>query len=451
MNYIDDVLLDARSLIDCLKETKEYYDKHGYFTCFNYKFSDLKRLKMFLLSSLFTQNFDELIETSDDELKRMILDDEPISRRESDFSFENGGHFKTGEGITLKSIPGWINSTEYSKILTEIRNGVAHSYYDYDEGIIKNLNAHRNHFQSECDVDWLEMMVLCLFANRQSTYKKGAIDLQVEGVVSYPYKGEDYNLYLIEVENGADDEYNFFQKIVRKDNTIKEMIENPYLRRIAETDEKIFEACYEACDLKIKGMKKIVGVNDEILEKVDEDIYKTMNIYRRARLVRSRVQYYFDKEKRNTIGYKNTLELLHISKAAIRKQKQRLIDTGVEFMLDPIFEYTFKSYINFVYNYMLEKVGYDMSGLDLSKLNFITYSDNKPLERHIRNSCCHDRIEFRGDKVYLYDQTNSGTVNFEMECTIDDFLKLSDELVKKLKKQGLISADIDSVIKSSKR
>ena len=103
----------------------------------------------------------------------MIIDNKPIGRIKSEFSFENGGYFKSEYGINIKRIPDWLDSSDLSKILTVIRNSVAHSYYEYNQGFIKNLNAHNGEFQSDCDVNWLEMMILCLFANKHATYKEG--------------------------------------------------------------------------------------------------------------------------------------------------------------------------------------------------------------------------------------------------------------------------------------
>ena len=92
-----------------------------------------------------------------------------------------------------------------------------------------------------------------------------------------------------------------------------------------------------------------------------------------------------------------------------------------------------------------------MENLDLSKINFIKYSDSKPLERHIRNACCHDRIEIKGGNVYMYDKTTSGNVNFEMECSMDDFIKLTYDLLDKLKRQSLINVDILRILNCNNR
>ena len=182
-SYIEDTLIDSRLFINELFRTKKYSDKKGKFTSFYYKPKNINAFKLCLLSVLFTQNFDELIEFSDEEFKKKILDNEPIGRRNSDFSFENGGYFKSDYGIKIKSIPSWIDASDLNKILTEIRNAVAHSHYEYEDDFVKNLNAHANQFESECDVDWLEMMVLCLFANKHATYKEGVRDTQVEAVL----------------------------------------------------------------------------------------------------------------------------------------------------------------------------------------------------------------------------------------------------------------------------
>ena len=87
-------------------------------------------------------------------------------------------------------------------------------------------------------------------------------------------------------------------------------------------------------------------------------------------------------------------------------------ETGVEFALEQIIWFSFKNYVNFVYNYMLEKLNFNMDGIDVSKLNIIKYTDNKALERHIRNACCHDRIIVESDVVTIYDETNSSENKF---------------------------------------
>lgn len=450
-SYIEDTLIDSRLFMNELLRTKKYCDEKGKFTSFYYEPKDLNRLKMCLISTLFTQNFDELIEFSDIEFKQKILNNEPIGRRKSEFSFENGGFFKSDHGINIRSIPYWIDSSDLSKILTEIRNAVAHSHYEYDKGLIKNLNAHDNQFESDCDINWLEMMVLCLFANKHSTYKYGVRDTQVEAVLSNYANLGLFDAYLIEYENDNDDSMNLNQKLMSKDQLLIKLVNEMQVNRNFETkeeDEELFKAIYEACHLKIINIKDVTEIVREELQSKD---YSNLSLDRTAKLIRSKIQYYYDKEKRNTIAYKNTLELLHIAKGSIKKQEKKLIDTGVEFMLEPILEYAFKSHINFVYNYMLEKLDYDMNGLDLSKMNFIKYSDSKPLERHIRNACCHDRIEIRDNTVFVHDQTASGNINFEMQCSIDDFIELTDNLLNKLKRQGKIMVDTVDILNSNKR
>ena len=91
---------------------------------------------------------------------------------------------------------------------------------EHDKGIIKNLNAHDNQFESECDVNWLEMMVLCLFANKHSTYKEGIRDTQVEAILSNYSNLGFFDAYLIEYENDKYDKLNLNQKLYMK-NLVK--------------------------------------------------------------------------------------------------------------------------------------------------------------------------------------------------------------------------------------
>lgn len=438
-SYIEDTLIDARGFFDELLRTKQYYDKKGKFTSFYYEVKDLKRFKLFLLSALFTENFDELIQVTDEETKKQIINNETIYKVKSDFSFENGEAFKSDFGVNVKTLPKNVSDNDYTKILNLIRNAVAHSHYEYDDGKIKNLNAYQNQFQSECDVDWLEMMVLCLFANKRSTHKPGERDIQIEGIVS-TLGGFDF--YMIEVANGEDDSVNFNNKIAYKDKMLMEIVnEHQFVNKhkCKGDDEELFRAVYEACDLNILSFTPIDQIIAAELEHYE--IYNELNVERKARLIRSIIQYYYDNEKRNTIGYKNTLELLNIAKSPIKKQEKKLMDTGVEFMMEPIIEYTFKAYVNFVFNYMLGVLDYDMSDINFSRLTFTKYDDAKPIERHLRNACCHDRIKINYNNVYVYDQTNSGTVNFQMYCKIDDFIDIIDQVLSKLKKQGLINVN----------
>lgn len=450
-SYIEDTLIDSRCFLEELIRTKQYHDKKGRFTSFYYSPKDLNRFKLCLLSVLFTQNFDELIEYSDDDFKKMILNNDPIERKKSDFSFENGGYFKSDYGIKIKSFPSWLDSSDLSKVLTEIRNAVAHSHYEYDKGFVKNLNAHDDQFESECDVNWLEMMVLCLFANKHSTYREGVRDTQVEAILSNYSNLGLFDAYLIEYENDSYDNLNLYQKLILKDDLLIKLVNNYQVGKDfddKEDDEMFFKAVYKSSHLKIVNFK---DVTELVAKEMENKNYSDLSLARTAKLIRSKIQYYYDKEKRNTIAYKNTLELLNIAKSSVKKQEKKLIDTGVEFMLEPILEYSFKMHANFVYNYMLEKLNYDMNGLDVSNINFIKYTDSKPLERHIRNACCHDRIEVKGDSIYMYDKTASGNVNFEMQCSMKDFVELTDNLIDKLKRQGLISVDLSAILNSNKR
>ena len=93
-NYIENNLIDIKRMLDIVLTYKENVLSEQKFKSFEYRPNDLKGFKLALLSTLFTENFDDISENVDEDLKKIILNNVRIRRRETIFSFENGDFFK---------------------------------------------------------------------------------------------------------------------------------------------------------------------------------------------------------------------------------------------------------------------------------------------------------------------------------------------------------------------
>lgn len=443
MEYIKNSLVDLRRLLDSLIRTKETLQNNKGLTRFDFHSKDFKNFKLLLLAVLFTENYDDIIDNLDEALKEKIITNQKISRTNSDFSFENGGYFKIGSGIKINKIPDGIDSDNYYMILRMIRNGIAHSHFTYENGIVK-IQAYRGTFEAECDVDWLEMMVLCLFANTHSTTKKGVKDIQIELFADSSLDLDYSDIFVVKLENGNDSDKRMDEKLTVKKLVFKEMAKEELVKR--DNEIELIKKIYNLCNLKVTDIKRISSVREKLLaySKIN---YNSLPFERKSNLLKSKFLYLYDEEKRNTIAYKHVLDLLNIANGSQSKQTSRLRKSGTEFMVDCMGEFAFKTYINFVYNYMLEKIDFDMSDLELEGINVKTKIGTKSLERHIRNACCHNRIKINEDNVYMYDMDKNGVVNFEVEVKMDDFIQLTDKLIKNLLEKGIIEINDENIFK----
>lgn len=426
-DYIDYAITYIRELMDIIRTYKYNVLNGQKFKTFDYNPDDLKVIRLALLSVLFTENFDDLSDNVDIELKRLILSNSRIGKRNTFFNFENGGFYKIGSGINIQSLPPTFNSNDYAKILKMIRNGIAHSKYTYEDGIVK-INTYQGQFQVECDVDWLEMMVLCLFSNRQSTTKKGARDVQLElfdegGL----YDLDDVYGFASLVENGDDNKVLMYHKIASK-NYLLEQLQKKHAGVIRDDEIEFIENMYKKFNMDVVKINKIENIKEKVLGLQSEQKYKSLTIDKKYIFFGSRLYCSYDQERKNTTAYKNIRNLFEILKGSLDKQHKRICGVGTDFMIDYMDEYMVKCYLNLVYNLLDEKTGINMGSLDANKFN-VNVMDNRTVEAHIRNACCHNRIKIVGDDIYIYDKKND-VLNFELRCKIDDLINVTDGIIK---------------------
>jgi len=449
-NYIENNLIDIKRMLDIVLTYKENVLSEQKFKSFEYRPNDLKGFKLALLSTLFTENFDDISENVDEDLKKIILNNVRIRRRETIFSFENGDFFKIGSGINIKNLPPSFQRDDYTRILRMIRNGIAHSKYTYENGVV-NISAFNGQFEVYCDVDWLEMMVLCLFANRQSTTKEGARDIQLD--LFDLGKGSWYDFstvigYITTIENGSDDSTLLYHKIAAKNYRTMQLIEDGIGAFNADY-ENFIKNLYKEFDINVIKIEKIDDIKRKVLGIQNEERYNEMTIEKKHAFFGSRIYAHYDEERKNTLAYKHIINLLGILKGSIDKQYKKICKVGTDFVIDFAGEYCFKCYVNLVYNYINEKIDFEIGNIDETKFN-IVIRDDRTLEAHIRNACCHNRIKINGEEVYLFDEKN-GVINFELKCKMNDFIELTNDLIDKLSKQGFINININDLFINKKK
>lgn len=439
-SYIENNLIDLRKLLNIVLTYKENIFNNQNFKSFNYKPNDLKGLKLCMLSTLFTENFDDLSSNVDENLKKLIINNGKIKRRNTPFNFENGGYFETGSGINIKSLPATFQTNDYSAILKMIRNGIAHSKYTYNNGIVR-ISTYQGQFEVDCDVDWLEMMVMCLFSNRQSTTQNGARDIQLDAFNSTEvnhYDLDDSQTYVSIISNGNDDSMLLYDKIASKSHYMKKLMENG-VWIFRENSIRCIEEIYNKFNINVIKTERVNNVKNIVLGIQDEYRYNELSLEKKYFLFGSRIYAHYDEERKNTMAYKHMLNLLNVLKGSMDKQYKKINKVGTDFFVDYMCEYCFKCYINLVYNHINEKIGVNVGNIDANKF-YIDIKDNRTFEDHIRNSCCHNRVKINGEYVCLWDEKN-GILNFELKCKINDFIELTDDAIKNLSKTGAIKID----------
>lgn len=469
LNFIEqykDVLLENNKVVSSDYESYIHENK--------------SEIKMALLATLLTNNFDNIVDNLDESIKKDIINNEVLNKATSYLSFEDGSPYNFGAGLQIISI-NRKQANDYTKILKNIRNGIAHSNYEYSDGIIYIDNQD---FKATMTLEWLEMMVLVLFSNRNQTKKKGSNDIFLlsaynKHVYDYYSFNECLNSideYKLELTN--DTEFSLSSHIAgftlafnKVDMNIKVSQRELLIKKTNKQMKNSFEI-------------SLLPQNEEfikLLEPFMPYFFAIKDDASQRRIIANLKAITSSEEKRNTLAYKNILELLHsISKDDV--DVHNIFGKDVTYYLTTCSQLLIKSYSNIIFNFArikekdkelslskdisfsspnyvsirkqkLKKIRNQLEKgnhgevqklkLEAKRLRLVSEIDqfnkfsinNDDVFTRLRNSVIHDNIEFKplhsSDNIIFRDAENK-ILNFKLAIKEPRLRQFADETLKTL-------------------
>lgn len=358
--YNYDNVLDQRSKIELKMDTVNFKNE----------------LKLSLLSTLFSNNYDLIIETVDDEIKKRIIENQKIKKVNSVHSFEDGNDFEIGKGLRIIKInPKTVGN--YDKILILIRNSIAHSKFILDDDQIHITNRD---FEAILDIKWLEMLTLSIFSNSNINDKKGANDgmlflnnlenisitseqelkkiLKNSNYLNITYK-RDQNVYMQDLIIGLGrglSKYKNKGEILSVLKQFNEIYDNSFdfdLHVLSADFLKMMQNTnfffYNMADMKYYLLAEGNIETDLDYEEVNSDTYD-----HQCQALADMHAVYTSVQKRNTISYKYILEFIDLLEKGNLTQFN-IFDKNIIFFTNIMQQLLIKAYNNVIFNYMMEK------------------------------------------------------------------------------------------------
>lgn len=456
-DYIDNALTASENYIVALMRifTESHnFDEKTDFSNIIKSATEMKKFenefKLSLIATLFTNNYDSLIEIANDEIKARIIKNEPIKRSKSSFSFENGELFEIGTGLKINKInPKIIDN--YTKILVLIRNSIAHSKFTL---MLDQIHINNRDFEATIDIKWLEMLTLCLFSNDNiigsESQNLGALiiynenmsvinnEMQIRSILreSAYLKIKSYNNHDIELEKNEHifEKMNMNNKIRKRVLIASEMITAKYGNRVSLKLEKINPDFLKMIDnsklffYELDEIKHILlGNNNNNYSKICDETYQ-MQVQILADLHAS----YNSLERRNTIAYKYILELINLIEKNELKQIN-IIDSKILLFTNIMHQLLIKTRFNVIFNYMLVK----------NKNHSVNINSKLKSKYTVPNY-----VNIRTEKIKKSrDLLNKNIVSIEREKV----LKKIDRLLKEIEAYKTKNMDINLLLKEKFR
>lgn len=338
----------------------------------NYK----NELKLSLLAPLFSNNYDKIIQTVDDEFKRKVLANEKINKSRKGNSFEDGSEYDIGTGINIIKI-GEKAKNNPNKILILIRNSIAHSKFTLTNDEIHIVNRD---FEAKIDIKWLEMMTLVIFSNSNLTDKKGAQDgfmmihkhdyisiaseqelkyiLKLSNYMEITYK-EDQKVFMNDLIEGLGKAVSKYEKkgeILGVINQFNSQFNNSFdfkLQTISGDFLKMMDSSnfffYNLDQIKIYFASKQNKLLQLDYYEVNENTF-----YKQIQILSNLHASYINKEKRNTLSYKYILEFILLIEQN-KVNELNILNSDIIFFINTMQQLLIKAYCNLVFNYFIEK------------------------------------------------------------------------------------------------
>ena len=382
---------------------------------------------------------------------------------------------KTEDIVNVKSW-GHIYQNYDANLLKHIRNGLAHSKFDYDAKTQKIvINMYKETFVVEIDLDFLTQLTMELWQiiedinfkeSKQPVvmYKdyefKKAVLLSIKDgkmIESKTFENlEKLGLSKADVDRVmavvaiccANENFTLVDKLKTSGNFINKYTESAGL---SENTTEITKLIFEAFGLEVEELKEI---------DIENDLYKN-NLFLKAyafnmlnsnqltmdekqkNLTRAINMKYYDLN-RNFTAYVNLLTMISdAGDYGWGKFRNELKSTNIPFSMDEISLLVDKSYFNYIYNYLSEKCG-KPQGLEkvLATKYFAENDFTKDISladvfTSIRNCVVHPNRLILNNGVYkMTDYDNRGDLAFEAEISREEFIELTNLVNKLLQKEN---------------
>ncbi len=461
INYID----QNKFLNDSTEYTEESFDyfvnkklREVFEEFYNYaKNLDKTKTKetVFPISLCFyNQDWDYIFEVLKDSIGDLLFE----------FTKDSAGK-KTEDIISVKSW-GHIYQNYDANLLKHIRNGLAHSKFDYDADTQKIvINMYKGTFVVEIDLDFITQLTMELWQITESLnfensrqpvviYKdngfKDAVLLSIKngGIVTDEIFNKLKNLGFSDIEitgiismssiYRADEKFTLVDKLKAASSVV-----DSYTNR-ERKDKKLVEKCkliLECFGLTVEDEKEISLENDLykhnfFLKAYSFNMLNSKGLTadeKQVNLTRAINMKYYDLNK-NFTAYINLLSMIHNSSDCTwGKFRNELKTTNIPFSMDEISLLVDKSYFNYIYNYLNEKCGAPQGLASVSAINYFAENDfTKNLSiadvfYYIRNCVVHpNRLVINNDVYKLTDYDRRGDLAFDAEISREKFIELTN-------------------------
>lgn len=461
INYID----QSAFLNDSIEYTEESFDyfvnkkiREVFEEFYNYsKKLDKTKIKetIFPISLCFyNQDWDYIFDVLKDSIGDLLFE----------FTKDDAGK-KTEDIINVKSW-GHIYQNYDANLLKHIRNGLAHSKFDYDADTQKIvINMYKGTFIVELDLDFLTQLTMQLWQITESL----SFENSRQPIVIYKDNGYK-DAVLLSIKNGntfTDELTNKLKELGFSNFEITSIISMSSIYRADEsftlidklkaassivdsytnkerTDKQLIEKCkliLECFGLTIEDEKEINLENDLykhnfFLKAYSFNMLNSKELTadeKQVNLTRAINMKYYDLNK-NFTAYINLLSTIHNSSdKSWGKFRNELKTTNIPFSMDEISLLVDKSYFNYIYNYLGEKCGKPNSLATVSATNY--FSENEFTKNlsiadvfyYIRNCVVHpNRLVINNDVYKLIDYDRRGDLAFEAEISREKFIELTN-------------------------
>ena len=284
-------------------------------------------------------------------------------------------------------------------------------------------------------LEWLEMMVLVLFSNRNQTIKRGSSDLFLMFPITKKITNNDsFNLF---VDNLNECEITLTSDGKLSLESIISGFKANFQKSFGESDFLSIEIFIQHLNNNNKGLFKITHkpISDhfiKLLAPYDYYFFNTANEEKQKQITSNLNAIVNSEEKRNTLAYKNILEILHsISEYTV--DLNNIFSKDVIYYLTTCSQLLIKSYANTIFNYnrIKEKT------VPLKNVPYIKYSS--PNYILIRNN------KIKKLKVQLDSKNHNKNQKLKIK---DKLVKLKEE-IELYNKQGINVDDVYTRIRNS--
>lgn len=394
--YIESNIKDLRALIDYVE--KGILPDH---------IEDINGLKLAFLSVAISENHERIFEKLDTDKMKLFYENYK-AKRDSDFGkyVRDKKNVKEKRLVKVRKNVIWQGAEHEDDkiywIYRHIRNGIAHSNYEYKKGVVRvsiPINGRQDgakEFSTILTTEWLEEMLFELYSDKIFTKKDGE-KIVVEMFANENFDLESIRWFVVRLKNGELQYGDLSTKISSKNMQLLNYRNNV---NAADNLEELIRAAYLDNDLQIvsENLKEAGAITFEHLG-VSKKEYDSLKEHEKKQLIKSKISRVYDYEIKHAMGYFNIFKAIEIfNKDIPDEKKQELLEkSGIDLNREYMRNLAYKAYFNFVYNYINTK----FFGSNSSQ-----WSEDI---RHIRNAFVHNRVILNDNNITLYDGSRGTT------------------------------------------